>query len=142
VALQTRALNGANLLVLAGITMVPWVTATLASSLSVTEGGDGGRQEIVLYAVVTGLGAVTWGLLFHVLATNPDLLKDPTHADGFKGDRLSSLVGITTTLVGAVIGFYWNPLVAVALFLALPVFYYVLSDGVERTRKPRQPASS
>jgi uncharacterized membrane protein len=132
VALQTRALNGANLLLLAGVTMVPWVTATLASSLSGTQGGDGGRQEILLYATVTGLGAITWGLLFHILATNPDLLKDPSHADGFKGDRLSALVGISTTIIGALIGYYWNPLVAVALFLALPAFYYLLSDGLER----------
>ena len=135
VALQTRALNGANLLLLAGVTMVPWVTATLASSLGGTSGGDDGRQEILLYAAVTGLGAVTWGILFHVLATNPDLLKDPSHADGFKSDRLASLVGISTTIVGALIGYYWNPLVAVGLFLTLPVFYYALSDGLERTPK-------
>jgi len=133
VALQTRALNGANLLLLAGVTMVPWVTATLASSLGGTSGGDDGRQEILLYAAVTGLGAVTWGILFHVLATSPDLLKDPSHADGFKSDRLASLVGISTTIVGALIGYYWNPLVAVGLFLALPVFYYALSDGLQPT---------
>ena len=133
VALQTRALNGANLLLLAGVTMVPWVTATLASSLGGTSGGDDGRQEILLYAAVTGLGAVTWGILFHVLAISPDLLKDPSHADGFKSDRLASLVGISTTIVGALIGYYWNPLVAVGLFLTLPVFYYALSDGLEPT---------
>jgi len=133
VALQTRALNGANLLLLAGVTMVPWDTATLASSLGGTSGGDDGRQEILLYAAVTGLGAVTWGILFHVLAISPDLLKDPSHADGFKSDRLASLVGISTTIVGALIGYYWNPLVAVGLFLTLPVFYYALSDGLEPT---------
>jgi hypothetical protein len=55
-----------------------------------------------------------------------------SHADGFKGDRLSALVGISTTIIGALIGYYWNPLVAVALFLALPAFHYLLSDGLER----------
>ncbi|MEP7284141.1 MAG: TMEM175 family protein [Chloroflexota bacterium] len=130
VMVQSRALNWANLLLLAGVTIVPWATSILAQSLG-DAAGDHGRQEILLYAAVTSFGALTWGLVFHVLATSPELLEDPTHAKGFVTDRSATLVGLITTAIAAFVGYFWSPLIATGLFLALPVFYAVASEGFE-----------
>ena len=127
---QSRALNWANLLLLAGVTLVPWATSSLAQGLG-DPAGDQGRQAIVLYGVITGFGAVTWGLFFHVLASNPELLEDAEHAKGFRTDRSASLIGIGTSLAGAAIGYFWSPLVATGLFFALPVFYAIASEGFQ-----------
>lgn len=134
IARQSRALVGANLLVLLAITLVPWATSTLAGALS-EPAGDGGTQEIILYGVVTGFGAVTWGVFFHVLSVSPDLLKDPTHAEHFRADRTFSLVGITVTAIAVLVGVTWNALVAVGLFAALPIVFFAASDGFERTKR-------
>lgn len=82
----SRSLNGANLVLLGGIVVVPWATSNLAEALG-TADPDAGRQAILVYAAVTILGALTWGLLFHVLATSPDLLVDSDHAHAFATDR-------------------------------------------------------
>jgi uncharacterized membrane protein len=127
---QSRTLSWANLLLLSGVTMIPWVTSTLAQSLG-DPVGDHGRQAIVLYGVVLTFGSFTWGLIFHVLTTSPELLEDAEHAKGFKIDRNTSLIGLVTTVIGMIIGYFWSPLVATALFFALPIFYAFASEGFE-----------
>lgn len=128
----SRALNGANLLLLAGIALIPWVTGALAEGLGDPE-GDRGTQEIVLYGAVTGIGAITWALFYHVLARDPDLLVDPEHARHFAADRTASSIGIAGTVAASAIGFFLSPLAATLIFLALPVFYAIGSEGFERT---------
>lgn len=127
----SRSLNAANLLLLAGITMVPWATATLAEALS--RPGNHGQQEVVLYAAVTLYGTATWWLVFHTLARHPELLDDPQHANSFAADRIGAAVGFIGTVIPALIGFYWSPITATLLFFALPVFFAIASEGFDES---------
>lgn len=135
----SRSLNGVNLVLLAGIVVVPWATSNLAEALGMP-GVEAGRQAILLYAAVTMAGAVTWGLLFHVLASNPDLLDDPAHAHSFATDRAASVIGIATTAGAAAIGWFVSPILATALLALLPLIYAVGSEGFERVPASRAPA--
>ena len=127
---QSRALIGANLLLLAGVTLIPWVTSTLAQSLG-DPAGDHGRQAIVLYGVVLTFGSFTWWLIFQVLSTSPELLEDSEHVKGFRTDRNTSVISIAATVIGMIIGYFWSPLIATLLFFALPLFYAFASEGFE-----------
>ena len=127
----SRGLNGANLLLLAAITLVPWANSTLADSLSLT--GKHGQQEVVLYSAVTLLGTSTWWLIFHTLSRHPELLEDPELAKGFAADRIRTLVGAMGSIIPGVIGFFWSPIIAVMMFFAVLVFFAVTSAGFERT---------
>ncbi len=128
----SRSLNGANLVLLAGIVVVPWATSNLADALGMP-GVEAGRQAILLYAAVTIAGALTWSLLFHVLASNPDLLDDPAHAHGFATDRAASAIGIATTAGAAAVGWLVAPILGTALLACVPVIFAVASEGFERT---------
>ena len=131
VARLSRQLNAANLALLAGITMVPWATSTLAEALSLP--GRHGQQEVLLYGAVITLGTFTWWLVFHTLATHPELLEDAEHADGFRADRISTVVGFVGSAVPTAIGFFWSPIIATVMFFALPIFFAIGSEGFERT---------
>ena len=72
IKLMSRSLNAVNLLLLAGIVMTPWATSNLAEALSLP--GHHGQQEVLLYSLVLIYEALTWFLLFNVLAGNPELL--------------------------------------------------------------------
>jgi uncharacterized membrane protein len=126
----SRSLNAANLLLLAGIIVIPWATSTLAEALSLP--GKHGQQEVLLYSTVLIYEAFAWFLLFNVLVRNPDLLEDPADARGFAADRFSSFVGMGTGVVAGLIGFFWSPVAATVLFLAMPIFFAVVSEGFER----------
>ncbi len=127
---MSRSLHAANLVLLAGIVLIPWVTATLAEALSLP--GKHGQQEVALYAAVLILNAVGWFLFLSVLAGHPELLEDPAEAAGFAADRFSALMGGVVGIVGVVIGYLWSPIAATVLFLAMPIFYAVVSEGFER----------
>lgn len=130
IKLQSRALIWANLLLLAGTTLYPWATSILAQSLGDPH-GDGGRQEILLYAALTVLVGLMWGLTYHVVGTNPQLLVKPIFAKTILRERSASAIGLLTAVVAAVIGYLWWPLVATGLFLALAVFHGIASEGFE-----------
>lgn len=127
---MSRGLHAANLLLLAGVVLVPWVTAILAEALA--RPGRQGQQEVAAYAAVLALLAVAWFWLLTVLARHPELLEDPADADTFARDRFSALTGIAVAVVGVTIGL-WSPIAATILFLAVPIFYAVVSEGFERT---------
>ena len=131
----SRSLNGANLILLAGVALVPWATSALAETLGDAESASA-HQAIVLYAGVTMLGALTWGLLFHVLASNPDLLEDPSLARGFGADRVGALVGLSTTALAAAVGYLVSPILGTALLALIPVIFAVASEGFEHGEHP------
>ncbi|MEZ5094844.1 MAG: hypothetical protein R2731_01085 [Nocardioides sp.] len=82
------------------------------------------------------LGSLTWGLLFHVLASEPELLVDQSHAHGFATDRLGAALGFATTALAGAVGWFLSPLGATALLAALPVVFAVASEGFERVTTP------
>jgi len=129
VKLMSRSLNAMNLLLLAGIVVIPWATSTLAEALS--RSGHHGQQEALLYSVVLIYEAATWFFLFTVLARDPELLEDPADARRFAADRFSSLIGIGTGVVAGLIGFFWSPVVATILFLTMPIFFAIVAEGLE-----------
>jgi len=133
----SKSLNAVNLLLLSGIIMIPWATSTLAEALSLP--GMQGRQEVLLYSAVLVFQGITWFLLFSVLARHRELLEDPADAHGFATDRLSPLIGGATGLIAGVIGYFWSPIVATALFLAMPIFFAVVSEGFESASAPTDP---
>jgi uncharacterized membrane protein len=128
IKLQSTALIWANLLLLAGTTMYPSATSILAQSLG-DPLGDGGRQEILLYAALTVFVGLIWGLTYHVVGTNPKLLKEPEKT--LLRNRSAVVISLFTAVVAAVIGYFWSPLVATGLFLALAVFYGIAPEGFE-----------
>ncbi len=105
-----------------------WATSNLAEALGVP-GVEAGRQAIVVYGAVTIVGAMSWGPLFHVLASNPDLLDDPSHAHGFATDRAGSIIGIATTAGAAAVGWIVSPTLGTALLALTPVIFAVASEG-------------
>lgn len=115
------------------------MTSNLAEALGLP-GVEAGRQAIVVYAAVTIAGAASWGLLFHVLASNPDLLEDSSHAHGFATDRLGSIIGIATTAGPAAVGWFVSATVGTALLALVPVIFAVASEGFERTLVHRETA--
>lgn len=134
---MSRSLNGANLLLLAGVSMIPWVTSVLSEALT-SHDNTNAIQAVVLYGTVTTIGALTWALLFHVLSKNPDLLIDTQHAKHFAADRFGALVALASTVIAIILAYYWTPLAAAVLYLALPLFFAAASEGFEWDKNSRK----
>jgi uncharacterized membrane protein len=128
-----RALHMANLFLLLTSGLIPFPTALLSFALQHGNPFDA-QVAVAVYALIGGLMCLAWLSLFHVLTIHPYLLENGIDPDFFPRERLRAWVGVALYGIAGVIGWFWAPLFALAIFLALPVFYGVTSEGLTETR--------
>jgi len=127
-----RGLHLANLFLLLTSGLIPFPTAILSSSIQTGNDFDA-RIAVVLYAAVAGSMCLAWFILFHVLAIHPWLVEDQVSPDFFPKERFRAMLGVVSYTVAGVAGLS-TPKLALVIFLALPVFYGITSEGLTETR--------
>lgn len=128
-----RSLHLANLALLLTSGLIPFPTAVL--SMALQHGADADAAvSVELYASIGGLMCVSWLIVFHILSVNPHLLEPHVERTFFPRERHRALVGILLYALAGWIGLRLAPLAALFIFLALPVFYGITSEGLVETR--------
>jgi uncharacterized membrane protein len=127
-----RGLHLANLFLLLTSGLIPFPTAILSSSMQLGNDFDT-RIAVVLYAAIAGSMCLAWLILFHVLSIHPWLIEDHISSDFFPKERLRAILGVVCYSVAGVAGLSM-PKLALVIFLALPVFYGITSEGLTETR--------
>jgi uncharacterized membrane protein len=127
-----RSLHLANLFLLLTSALIPFPTAILSSAIQAGNEFDA-RVAVVLYAAIAGAMCLSWLVLFHVLSVHPYLVEDHISPDFFPKERLRAILGVISYAVAGLAGLSM-PKVALLIFLALPVFYGVTSEGLTETR--------
>jgi uncharacterized membrane protein len=129
-------LHWANLGILFTTGLLPFATAMIAH-----EGQRGNPQDervaVLLYATVGVLLCASWVWFFHYLCGHPELAKEDVHSRFFTLERGRAWAGVVLYTAAGVLGWFVEPLLALAIFLALPIFYGVTSHGLERTSTSR-----
>jgi hypothetical protein len=64
----------------------------------------------------------------------PYLLEDGVNPDFFPKERFRATLGVILYAIAGVAGWLSTPKVALLIFLALPVFYGITSEGLTETR--------
>lgn len=97
-------------------------------------GGDPGdtRTAVALYALIGALLCATWLAFFHYLARNPHLVEDDVDDAFFPRERIRALAGTLLYVLAGVLGYLVAPEVALAIFLAVPIFYGFTSHGLDQ----------
>jgi uncharacterized membrane protein len=127
-----RALHLANLFLLLTSGLIPFPTALLSSSIQSGNEFDA-RIAVVLYAAIAGSMCLAWLILFHILSVHPWLVDGHISPDFFPKERLRAILGVISYAVAGVAGLS-VPKLALVIFLALPVFYGITSEGLTETR--------
>jgi uncharacterized membrane protein len=117
-----------NLVLLLTVSVVPFPTAVIATAYRVGTPEDQ-AAGVVAFAVV-GMGSgVAWLLLFSYLRDKPELTDPISRAEFFRlSEPLITLVGYG---VAALIGWFVNPSIALAIFLVFPILYVVRVRSAE-----------
>jgi uncharacterized membrane protein len=128
-----RSLHLANLFLLLMSALIPWPTAILSAAL---QGGSefDAKVAVTLYAGIAGGMCLSWLALFHVLSIRPYLVEDDINSDFFPKERFRATIGIILYAIAGAAGWLSTPRVALLIFLALPIFYGVTSEGLTETR--------
>jgi uncharacterized membrane protein len=128
-----RSLHLANLFLLLTSALIPFPTAILSTAIQTGNEFDA-RIAVALYAGIAGTMCLSWLIIFHVLCIHPYLLEDGVDSDFFPKERLRAILGIILYAIAGVTGWASNSKVALLIFLALPVFYGITSEGLTETR--------
>jgi hypothetical protein len=123
----------ANLLLLLTSGLIPFPTALLSTALQ-----RGSTTDAIvaaeIYAVIGGLMCLSWLALFHVLSIHPYLQEPYVEPAYFPQERHRALFGVVFYALAGFVGWAYSAKLALLIFLALPVFYGITSEGLTETR--------
>ena len=128
-----RSLHLANLFLLLTSALIPLPTAILSAAIQSGNEFDA-RVAVTLCAGIAGSMCLAWLVVFHVLSIHPYLLEDGVGPDFFPKERFRAWAGVILYAVAGLAGWLSTPKLAMLIFLALPVFYGVTSEGLTETR--------
>ncbi len=122
-------LHWANLLLLLTSALIPFPTAVISRALIEGNWFDA-PVAAGHYGLIGGAMCLSWLYLFHILSIHPHLLERGVEPGFFPGERIRAVIGIALYGAGGVLGWVLSPMLALAIFFALPVFYGVTSEGL------------
>ncbi len=133
VRLCDRSLHLVNLFLLLTSGLIPFPTALLSASLQRGNASDA-IVAVEIYAAVGGLMCLSWLVLFHILAIHPYLQEHYVEPMYFPRERHRAVIGIILYALAGLIGWAYSPKFALLIFLLLPIFYGITSEGLTETR--------
>jgi hypothetical protein len=77
---------------------------------------------------------LSWLVVFHVLSIHPYLVEDGVSPDFFPKERFRAWLGVILYAIAGLAGWLSTPRLSLLVFLALPVFYGITSEGLTETR--------
>lgn len=124
-----QGLHWVNLLVLFVTGLLPFPTAVVSRTL---ESGNLTDEQvaIALYALIGMLLSVSWFIFYEYLCRHPDLIEPGTDPAYFPSGRIRALVGAALYVLGGVAGYLLNPLLGLVIFLIIPIFWGLTSEGL------------
>ena len=128
-----RSLHFANLLLLLTSGLIPFPTALLSVALQHGNASDA-TVAVEIYAAIGCAMCLSWLALFHILAIHQYLQEEYVEPTYFPQERQRALLGAIFYAFAAVVGWAYSPSVALLIFLVLPVFYGITSEGLTETR--------
>lgn len=133
-----RGLHAANLALLLTTAALPFPTGVLSEALQEEVSSPDARTAVVLYALIAASMCASWVWIYLHLARHPDILAPTIEPHYVRHGQLRSALGMLIYALAGVLGYVAAPVVALAVFLIMPVFYFATSEGIPRRRAERR----
>ncbi|MFF8594212.1 TMEM175 family protein [Streptomyces sp. NPDC015220] len=125
-----RGLHAANLFLLLTTAALSFPTAVVADALQHDLTDTDARTAVALYAGLAATMCLSWVAFYHQMARRPELLDADVEDTYVRHGRLRSWTGALAYTVAGLLGVFVAPLLAIGVFVVLPVFYFVTSEGL------------
>ncbi|MEU6369311.1 TMEM175 family protein [Streptomyces sp. NPDC046931] len=130
IARMDRGLHAANLFMLFTTGALSFPTVVVADALRVDTAGADARVAVALYAGLAAAMCLSWAAFYHRLARHPELLAPDVESTYVRHGLLRSWAGALAYALAGAVGVLVTPLLALAVFVVLPVFYFLTSEGL------------
>jgi len=130
-----RGVHFANFALLFTTALIPFPTAVLSRTFIAGIDSSDAHTAVGLYAGVAASMCASWLLLYHQVHRHRDrLVQEEVDRERFGTERARAIIGIVAYLTAGVLGTLWLPAIALVVFLALPTFYGVTSEGLKAVK--------
>ncbi|WP_349427827.1 TMEM175 family protein [Microbacterium sp. LWS13-1.2] len=129
-----------NLLLLLGVSLLPWPTALVAESIQNEAAHWNGIVACGLFALAALVVMISWSAMTALLSRRPHLLRRPHDAVWMRRSSIEAAVAGIPVLIAFATSFV-NPVISLALYGAIPV-YFLFSTSRRRPRSPVGPSGS
>nr|WP_237501103.1 TMEM175 family protein [Streptomyces sp. SID8381] len=134
IRIMDRGLHAANLFILLTTAALSFPTAVVADALQADLMDADARVAVALYAGLAAAMCLSWVVFYRQLARRPELLHPDAERAYVRHGRLRSWAGALAYAVAGLLGVLVAPLLAIGVFVVLPVFYFVTSEGLPEGR--------
>lgn len=124
-----RGLHWANLGVLFTTALLPFPTAVLSKTMQHGNPVDE-RTAAGFYALIGALLCASWLFFYDYLRRHQELAEKDVPKGYFPAERTRALTGVAIYSAAGLLGYLITPSVALAIFLILPIFYGLTSEGL------------
>ncbi|MBY8876142.1 TMEM175 family protein [Actinacidiphila acidipaludis] len=125
-----RGLHAANFFLLMTTSALAFPTAVVSEALGEDLTGKDARVAVALYAGISAAMCLSWTSLYVHLGRHPELLDDSVESAYVRSGVSRSWVGMVLYVAAGVLGALVTPLIALAVFVLLPAFYFLSSSSV------------
>jgi uncharacterized membrane protein len=126
-----RGVHIANMCLLFTTALIPFPTAVLSRTFIAGIDSTDAHTAVGLYAGVAAAMCVSWLLLYHQVHRHRDrLVEEKVDREMFGTERARAIIGIVTYTAAGIAGALWLPAIALVVFVALPTFYALTSEGL------------
>jgi uncharacterized membrane protein len=131
----------ANLVLLLGVSFLPWPTSLLAASLRQSDRVDE-VVAVAIYATVSVVIASAWSILTWSLARRPGLLRSTADMRWMRANFTSVILSTIPVVLAVPIAFI-APVASLALYVAVPLYFFVASTRpTEPDETGKQPGTT
>ncbi|MDT0414831.1 TMEM175 family protein [Streptomyces sp. DSM 41982] len=127
-----RALSGWNLALVGITSALAFPTSVVSETLSESATGRDARTAVALYAFVAALMCTAWLVLYRFLLGRPGLMEPHVEPGYLRHGVTRSAVGVVAYVLAGLLGVFVTPLVALGVFVVLPVFYFLTTEGMPK----------
>ena len=131
-------LHWANLGILFTTALLPFPTAVVSNAMRVGNLADE-QTAVALYALVGVLLCASWVVFFGYLHRHRELTKEHVGENFFARLTARAWAGVPLYAIAGALGYLATPTVALVIFVALPIFYGLMSLGLDRPLRRRRP---
>ncbi|ANF32800.1 hypothetical protein A0130_15060 [Leifsonia xyli] len=114
-----------NLLLLLGVSLVPWPTSLIAAAIR-----DGSRSDevaaIAVYTITSVLVSIAWAGIGFSLSRHPEWLLHPDDARWMRVTGYQAALAAVPSLVAAAVSPF-APLVSLLIFLLVPLYFILVT---------------
>jgi TMEM175 potassium channel family protein len=133
-----RGLHFANFSMLFTTALIPFPTAVLSHTFIGGVDSRDAHAAVGLYAGVATAMCASWLLLYQEVHRHRDrLVEEEVNREMFGSERTRATIGVLTYSTAGLLGALWLPAIALIVFVAMPIFYWLTSEGLKAGKAKR-----